>query len=337
VLFRSGNIEAIRPLRDGVIADFESWVKMGAADPRSGGDVKTREAVDFKEAREFWSFRQITKPELPQVKKTDWPRSAIDHFVLAKLEAQRLSPAEDASARTLLRRASYDLIGLPPTPAEIDATNAPGLYRLTLSAAEMNADSIATWFPLVMAGLPDKMNILLDLLQDDQEHTIDRLREGHVLAAVTADQRVVQGFKQVPLGSLEYIAVASPGFVKNHFEPSFSYDDFKTAPSLAFNRKDTLLNQWSNKAFDKDIIGNNHWVPSYEGYIRCCLEGVGWGLHPLMSAKPYIDEGKLIEFMPEYRVKIPLYWQCGRVSGQLMRDLTDLVVEIAGDWLTPDS
>lgn len=208
-----------------------------------------------------------------------------------------------------------------------------GDVRLSMRIA-VNADSIATWFPLVMAGMPNTMNVLLDLLQDDQEHTIDRLREGHVLAAVTADQRVVQGFKQVPLGSLEYVAVASPKFEKTHFGGSYTYENFKTAPSLAFNRKDTLPNQWSNMAFGQDIVGNNHWVPSYEGYIRCCVEGVGWGLHPLMSAKPYIDEGKLIEFMPEYRVKIPLYWQCGRVSGQLMRDLTELVANIAGDWLT---
>ena len=64
----------------------------------------------------------------------------------------------------------------------------------------VNADSIATWFPFVMAGLPTELGVRLDLIQDDQEISAERLREGHVMAAVTADSRPVQGFKSVPLG-----------------------------------------------------------------------------------------------------------------------------------------
>jgi hypothetical protein len=73
------------------------------------------------EGKRFWSFQPVADPAPPSVLKADWPRNAIDRFVLAKLEDRGLAPVADADRRTLLRRAAYDLIGLPPTPAEIDA------------------------------------------------------------------------------------------------------------------------------------------------------------------------------------------------------------------------
>jgi hypothetical protein len=103
-----------------VIADFEQWVKMGAPDPREATTVIAKKTIDYKAAREFWSFRPITKPNLPAVRDAAWPRNDIDRFVLAQLEAKNLKPAGPAEKRTLIRRATFDLIGLPPTPEEIE-------------------------------------------------------------------------------------------------------------------------------------------------------------------------------------------------------------------------
>src|SRR6186713_2145510 len=68
----------------------------------------------------FWSFQSVRMTAPPMVRKTEWPQSAIDHFILAKLEEQSLEPTAAADKRTLIRRATFDLTGLPPTPAEID-------------------------------------------------------------------------------------------------------------------------------------------------------------------------------------------------------------------------
>src|SRR5262249_55723948 len=76
------------------------------------------------QGRKFWAFRPPRRHPLPAVKDTAWPRSAIDRFLLARLEAKGLRPAADADRATLLRRASFDLLGLPPTPAEVDAFRA---------------------------------------------------------------------------------------------------------------------------------------------------------------------------------------------------------------------
>ena len=73
------------------------------------------------EQRAFWAFQPIEKPPVPAVKSADWPKTDIDRFVLARLEREGLSPVIAADKRTLIRRATLDLTGLPPTPAEIDA------------------------------------------------------------------------------------------------------------------------------------------------------------------------------------------------------------------------
>jgi hypothetical protein len=98
-----------------VVADFARWIDAGAADPRDG--TATTSAIDWTKAREYWAFKPVVKPAIP-----DGPEaSPIDRFVRAKLAENGLRPAGIADKRTLIRRLTFDLTGLPPTPAEIDA------------------------------------------------------------------------------------------------------------------------------------------------------------------------------------------------------------------------
>jgi hypothetical protein len=105
------------PLPPGAVADFEAWVRMGAPDPR----LNDPDAALFTNAARHWSFQPPRERPAPTVKNTRWPLTAVDVFVLASLEQAGLSPTPSADKRTLLRRATYDLTGLPPSPAEIDA------------------------------------------------------------------------------------------------------------------------------------------------------------------------------------------------------------------------
>jgi hypothetical protein len=114
------------------VADFEEWIRMGAPDPRKGG-VSTPAASP--QARGHWAFRPPDDPPVPAVKQKGRVRSAIDAFVLAKLEERGLRPAPEADRRTLLRRVTFDLTGLPPTPEEVDAflaDDSPGAYEKTV-------------------------------------------------------------------------------------------------------------------------------------------------------------------------------------------------------------
>jgi hypothetical protein len=113
-----------------VLADFRHWIEKGAVDPRAGGGPTTA-TIDWSSARSFWSFQPVRKPTVPTVKDISWPKTDIDRFVLARLEAEGLRPVGPADKRTLIRRVTFDLTGLPPTPEEVEAflaDNSPGAY-----------------------------------------------------------------------------------------------------------------------------------------------------------------------------------------------------------------
>lgn len=107
-------------LPDSVISDFEEWVKMGAPDPRTGKAAGSKK-VSLAEARSFWAFRRPVQPAIPEVQDSKWPKSEIDRFILSKLEAKQLHPVRDADRETLIRRVYFDLVGIPPTPDQIDS------------------------------------------------------------------------------------------------------------------------------------------------------------------------------------------------------------------------
>src|SRR5438270_13119982 len=77
------------------------------------------EETNVSAKSDWWSFKPAAQPDLPKVNKSKWGRNPIDLFVLAKLEQQGLQPSPEADRRTLIRRVSFDLTGLPPTPEEV--------------------------------------------------------------------------------------------------------------------------------------------------------------------------------------------------------------------------
>ena len=108
-------------LSENEIAVLEKWVTMGLPDPRT--DVSAAKpspmGMSIEDGREFWSFRSVVSPNVPQVSQTGWIRNPIDAFVLARLEAEGLTPAPVADRQTLIRRVTFNLTGLPPTPEEV--------------------------------------------------------------------------------------------------------------------------------------------------------------------------------------------------------------------------
>jgi mono/diheme cytochrome c family protein len=102
------------------IASLEAWVKMGAPLPRSTASSHPPDEIAKVRAR-HWAFQPVKKPAMPAVKNSRWVQTPVDNFVLATLEKRNLSPAPMADRRTLIRRVSYDLTGLPPTYEEVEA------------------------------------------------------------------------------------------------------------------------------------------------------------------------------------------------------------------------
>jgi hypothetical protein len=103
------------------ILNFEAWVKMGAPDPRSAAAPPAKRAIDVERARTRWPFSPVAEPAVPSVRDERWAWNPIDRFILARLEEKGIRPAPDADRRTLIRRVTFDLSGLPPTPEEVEA------------------------------------------------------------------------------------------------------------------------------------------------------------------------------------------------------------------------
>lgn len=105
-----------------VIDDFVKWVEAGAADPREGAKPEIiRKDIDVASGKQFWSFRPLNDAAPPKVKNSAWAKNDVDHFILARQEAAGISANSMAERRTLIRRAYFDLWGLPPAPEDVEA------------------------------------------------------------------------------------------------------------------------------------------------------------------------------------------------------------------------
>ena len=113
-----------RKLSNAVIKDFRDWIMMGAPDPRVVETAEIKSTIsteDIAEAKEnFWAYQHPIKPKKPSVDDASWPKTSVDHFVLSKLEQSGLAPSRDAPPYKVLRRLCFDIVGLPPTPEQIE-------------------------------------------------------------------------------------------------------------------------------------------------------------------------------------------------------------------------
>ncbi|MEM9586951.1 MAG: DUF1549 domain-containing protein, partial [Planctomycetota bacterium] len=111
------------PLADHIVDDFETWIRMGAVDPRITKPVVQRSAIPEETIQSakatFWGYQPPRRQTPPVVSDSSWPETVVDQFILAGLESQQMEPSPDAKANQVLRRLTFDLHGLPPTPEQL--------------------------------------------------------------------------------------------------------------------------------------------------------------------------------------------------------------------------
>ncbi|SFK07544.1 LysR family transcriptional regulator ArgP [Celeribacter neptunius] len=189
----------------------------------------------------------------------------------------------------------------------------------------VNADTLATWFTPAMADLP---GLLFQLQIDDQDHSADWLKRGEVMAAVSARDTAVPGCDIHPLGALRYLPVASPGFLARHFPEGVTAETLSRAPSLVYDEKDRLQDNWVRQLTGQRIALPSHRIPSTQGFVDAALSGLGWGLNPLSLLAPHLAAGRLVA-LAEAPVDIALYWHVSRLSAPMLAPLTEAVRRVA--------
>ena len=190
----------------------------------------------------------------------------------------------------------------------------------------VNDDSLGTWFVGAMAKFLESDAALLDIVLDDQENTLEWLRSGDVLAAVTVTARAIQGCNSVPLGRLRYVAAASPTFVRRYFAAGVNAVSVASAPMINFNRKDRLQSQWVHRVCGRHVDTPVHWLPSTHAAIEAAIAGIGWGMNPAVLVRPHLRAGTLVEIVPGRVLSVPLYWQYARLQAPALSRLTRAIV-----------
>jgi LysR family transcriptional regulator, chromosome initiation inhibitor len=199
----------------------------------------------------------------------------------------------------------------------------------------INADSIATW-ALPALNLLARQGLPLELITDDQDFTHEWLREGQVLGCVTAVKQALRGCKVVPLGAMNYIAVAEAGYARERLPQGLTAHNFRGVPFIAFNRKDDMQAEFVGKVFRLQRVSLRQlFVPSSEGQVRAVLAGWGASVVPELLTRGLIEQGRLVNVAPKAVVSAQLYWHCWNLESDMLDQLTAALTQAAGEALSP--
>jgi LysR family transcriptional regulator (chromosome initiation inhibitor) len=254
--------------------------------------------------------------------------------------SQRLKALEAATGRVLLVRSKpvratesgqsvlrlARQIALLSADASRELEVEDGGRPVTLPIA-VNADSMATW--VLPALAPLAAELAFDLHREDQEHTAALLRDGQVMAAVTAAAEPVPGCSVTRLGGMRYRPMATPAFRTRWFPDGVTADALAQAPVVVFDRKDTLQHGYLRRR-DVDVAAPPlHHVPASADYVTAVALGFGWGMVPRQQERP----AELVELDPDGAVDVVLYWQQWRMRSPSLDRVAAAVLAAAREQL----
>lgn len=228
-----------------------------------------------------------------------------------------------AAGIPLLRLAAQ--MAMLEAEAVAEMSGADASMPLARIALAVNADSMATWFGAVLAGLPD---VLFDIRIEDQDHSARLLREGAVMGAVTTERAPVPGCRVRSLGVMRYLPVASAGYVQRYLADGFTAEAVAQAPSLAWNRDDALQDMLVRKVFRRAIARPVHYVPTAEGFGVAARAGLGWGMYPEQSARSALADGSFVR-IADVHLDVPLFWQCWKLDTEIIEKTTAAILSAA--------
>lgn len=197
----------------------------------------------------------------------------------------------------------------------------------------VNADSLDSWFIEVFDRLAKTTAIRFDIRVEDQDHSATLLKDGSVMAAISASPDAVAGCLVEPLGVMRYLAVASPGFLQRYFAQGVSAASFRQAPTLVFNRKDGLQQRFIARFTDEEVLAPSHYLPSTHGFVDAARRGLGWGMMPEHFVREGMRLGELCEIAPGHPLDVPLYWHRWRLDSPALKALSETVHRVAAEAL----
>lgn len=201
-------------------------------------------------------------------------------------------------------------------------------------AIAINADSIATWAVEALGDLV-RQRLPLEIIADDQDFTQEWLRSGQVMGCVTTLKSALRGCRMVPLGAMQYVAVAAPELARRQLPQGLTAHNFRDVPFVSFNRKDDMQAEFVTRTFGlKRVSLSRVFVPSSEGQVRAVAAGWGVSVVPELLARPWLQQGRLVDLAPGHTLPIQLYWHSWNLESEVLDALADALTSAAAQYLS---
>ena len=201
-------------------------------------------------------------------------------------------------------------------------------------AIAINADSIATWAVDALGDLV-RQRLPLEIIADDQDFTQEWLRSGQVMGCVTTLKSALRGCRMVPLGAMQYVAVAAPELARRQLPQGLTAHNFRDVPFVSFNRKDDMQAEFVTRTFGlKRVSLSRVFVPSSEGQVRAVAAGWGVSVVPELLARPWLKQGRLVDLAPGHTLPIQLYWHSWNLESEVLDALADALTSAAAQYLS---
>ncbi len=173
----------------------------------------------------------------------------------------------------------------------------------------LNADSMATWFIQAVTPVLKEHLVELNLLIAHEDQTLDKLRTGEAIGAVSVIKKPLKGYRSFELGKMNYCLVCSKSFQKKYFGEGLTKSSLKMAPAISYDHKDDMHERFIVKHFG--LASNeyySHSVRSSEAFVELAKQGVAYCLVPELQIKAELASGELIKLCPQKQLIQTLYW-----------------------------
>lgn len=205
----------------------------------------------------------------------------------------------------------------------------PGRFSPTDIAIAVNADSLATWFEPVARELA-RHHVALEIVVDDQDHTLAALARGDVKGCISTEHKPVAGFLAEPIGKMRYLCVATPDYASRHFQSGFVLADALQASAILFDRKDGLHSTFLESRFGVKVAKYvRHYFPSPTALLGAVLDHLGYALVPAMQAEELVAAAQLVDLAPGQGLMLDLYWHHWESEPELLAQISALIIDSA--------
>lgn len=195
-------------------------------------------------------------------------------------------------------------------------------------ALVINSDSLHTWALTGLAAVAHTAQ--LEILREDQEHSLDLLRSGAAAGAITATATPVPGCSSRRLGVMRYVPACTPTFARKWLDDGVAAATLATAPVIVYDRKDDLQDRWLRRLSRKPLQPPRHYVPAAQEFGDAIRLGMGWGMMPEIEIGEELRRGTLLALAPGAFVDVALHWQQWRHGSAALDEIAAAIQQAAG-------